>query len=109
VAEREELSSTAFHPEVAYPHPKEADRSLLSAHQIVVVRSLAPVDFHDACAHRPRLVFILLARTISVQLIWEARFSYLVHRERLVPRLLAARSEEEVFEVFRQAEDENRD
>jgi mannitol/fructose-specific phosphotransferase system IIA component (Ntr-type) len=107
VAEREEFSSTAFHPEAAFPRPKDADRSLLEANQIVVVRALGPVDFRDGRAHRPRIVFILLARTISVQLIWEARFSYLVHSGRLIPRLLGARSGEEVLEVLRDAQDED--
>lgn len=109
VQEREELSSTAFHPDAAFPHPRSDDRRLLGANQIVVVRALGPVEFRDPCMHRPRIVFILLARTISVQLIWEARLSYLLHRERLLPRLLEARSAEEVHEVFEGASGEDGD
>ncbi len=108
VMEREELSSTAFHPDVAFPHPKSDDRHLLGANQIVVVRALGPIDFRDAYVHRPRIVFILLARTISLQLIWEARLSYLVHKERLVPRLLEARSPEEVSRLFEDGQGEGR-
>jgi mannitol/fructose-specific phosphotransferase system IIA component (Ntr-type) len=107
VLEREGLSSTAFHPDVAYPHPKDAGRRLLGANQIVVIRALKPVDFRDTYGHRPRIAFILLTRTISVQLLWEARLSYLVHKEELVRRVLEARSAEDVFEVFAGTRDEN--
>ncbi len=107
VLEREELSSTAFHPDVAYPHPKDTGRRLLGANQIVVIRALRPVDFHDVYGHRPRIAFILLTQTISVQLLWEARLSYLVHKKELVRRLLEARSAEDVYEVFAGTRDEN--
>jgi mannitol/fructose-specific phosphotransferase system IIA component (Ntr-type) len=100
VLEREALSSTAFHPDVAYPHPNDAGRHLLGANQILVVRALRPVDFHDADGHRPRIAFILLTQTVSIQLLWEARLSYLVHREELVPRLLAASSVQAACDVF---------
>ena len=108
VLEREALSSTAFHPEVAYPHPKDEGRRLLGANQMIVVRALQPVDFHDAYGHRPRIAFILLTETVSVQLLWEARLSYLVHREELVRRLLEARSAEDVHELFTGTRDESR-
>ena len=107
VLEREALSSTAFHPEVAYPHPQEAGRRLLGASQFVVVRALRPVDFHDAYGHRPRIVFVLLTQTISVQLLWEARLSYLVHKEDLVRRILGAHAAEDVRRVFSGPPDES--
>lgn len=100
VLEREALSSTAFHPDVAYPHPKDEGRRLLGANQMIVVRALRPVDFHDAFGHRPRLAFILLTQSVSVQLLWEARLSYLVHKEDLVRRLLEARSAGDAHELF---------
>jgi mannitol/fructose-specific phosphotransferase system IIA component (Ntr-type) len=107
VLEREALSSTAFHPDVAYPHPHDAGRRLLGANQILVIRALGPVDFHDAYQHRPRIAFILLTQTVSVQLLWEARLSYLVHKEELVRRLLQARSARDVYEVFAVTRDES--
>ena len=100
VLEREALSSTAFHPDVAYPHPREAGRRLLGANQILVIRALRPVDFRDAYEHRPRIVFILLTQTVSIQLLWEARLSYLVHKEELVRKILDAHSAEDVSSVF---------
>ena len=107
VLEREALSSTAFHPEVAYPHPKDAGRRLLGANQMWWFGPSGPVDFHDAYEHRPRIAFILLTQTVSVQLLWEARLSYLVHREELVRRLLEARSAEDVRELFAGTRDES--
>ena len=100
VLEREALSSTAFHPDVAYPHPNDAGRHLLGANQIIVIRALHAVDFNDAYGHRPRIVFVLLTQSISIQLLWEARLSYLVHRESLVSRLLLAPTASAVFDLF---------
>lgn len=107
VLEREELSSTAYHPDAAFPHPKGDERGLLGANHIILVRAAGPVDFRDALGRSPRIVFILLARTISTQLIWEARLSHLVHRESLISRLLAARSAEDVHTVFRERHGED--
>jgi hypothetical protein len=45
-------------------------------------------------------VFVLLTQTISVQLLWEARLSYLAHKEELVRRILEARSAEDVRKIF---------
>ncbi len=108
VLEREALSSTAFHPDVAYPHPKEEGRRLLRANQMLVIRALRPVEFHDAYEHRPRIAFILLTQSVSVQLLWEARLSYLVHKEELVRRMLEAGSAEAVHELFTGTRDESR-
>jgi mannitol/fructose-specific phosphotransferase system IIA component (Ntr-type) len=100
VLDRETLSSTAFHPDVAFPHPNDAGRHLLGANQILVIRAVQPVDFHDAYGHRPRIVFVLLTQSVSVQLLWEARLSYLVQKEELVSRLLKARTAQDVYDMF---------
>jgi len=107
VLEREALSSTAFHPDVAYPHPKDEGRRLLGANQMLVIRALRPVEFHDAYEHRPRIAFILLTQSVSVQLLWEARLSYLVHKEELVRRLLEAGSAEDALELFTGSRDQS--
>ena len=100
VLEREAFSSTAFHPDVAYPHPTEAGRRLLRANQLIIIRALGPVDFHDTDGHRPRIVFVLLTRAVSIQLLWEARLTYLVHKGELVRRILEAGSTEDISRVF---------
>jgi excisionase family DNA binding protein len=98
--EREALCSTALHPEVAFPHPRDPEKCPLGRDQIVVVRAAGPVDFHDVNGYRPRIVFLLLARGISLQLLWEARLSHLLHREGFVERLLSAGSPAEFYQVF---------
>jgi mannitol/fructose-specific phosphotransferase system IIA component (Ntr-type) len=100
VLEREALSSTAYHPEVAYPHPKDSERSLLGANQLVLIRARGPVDFRDPYGHRPRLALILLNPVVSMQFLWEARLSYLIQKRQLVPRLLNAVSPAEICNVF---------
>ncbi len=103
ILEREKLCSTALHPDAAFPHPRDPEKCALAAHQIIVVRARGPVDFGEVHGYRPRLAIILLARTAAVQLVWEARLSHLLHREGLAKRILEARSEAEIYSVFRQA------
>jgi excisionase family DNA binding protein len=100
ILEREKLCSTALHPDAAFPHPRDPEKCALAEHQIVVVRARRPVDFGEAHGYRPRIAIILLARTAAVQLVWEARLSHLLHREGLARRLLDARNECEIYDVF---------
>ncbi|HEY6928605.1 MAG TPA: PTS sugar transporter subunit IIA, partial [Thermoanaerobaculia bacterium] len=100
ILEREDLCSTALHPDVAFPHPRDPERCPLGADQIVIVRSSQPVDFREIHGYQPRIAFVLLARTVSLQLVWEARLSHLLHREDFVQRLLSAGSPRELLEAF---------
>jgi len=100
VLDRENLCSTALHPDVAFPHPREPEKCPLGDDRIVVVRAAQPVEFGEIHGYRPRIVFLLLARTASLQLLWEARLSHLLHREGFVQKLLSAKSPRELFDVF---------
>src|SRR5512143_3986052 len=98
--EREALCSTALHPEVAFPHPRDPEKCPLGDDQIIVVRAARPVEFHEIHGYKPRVAFILLARSASLQLLWEARLSHLLHREGFVEKLLSAKTPAEMYEVF---------
>jgi mannitol/fructose-specific phosphotransferase system IIA component (Ntr-type) len=98
--ERERLCSTALHPEVAFPHPREPEQCPLGRDQIVIVRAAQPVEFREIHGYRPRIVFLLLARTVSLQLLWEARLSHLLHQEGFVQKVLSAKSPRGLYEVF---------
>jgi mannitol/fructose-specific phosphotransferase system IIA component (Ntr-type) len=98
--ERERPCSTALHPDVAFPHPREPEQCPLGRDEIVVVRGARPVEFWEMHGYRPRIVFLLLARTVSAQLSWEARLSHLLHREGFVEKLLSAESPRALYEVF---------
>jgi excisionase family DNA binding protein len=100
IMERESLCSTALHPEVAFPHPREPEECPLGRDQIVVVRAAQPVEFREMHEYRPRIVFLLLGRTVSLQLLWEARLSHLLHREGFVQKMLSVKSSREFYEVF---------
>ena len=100
ILEREELCSTALHPDAAFPHPRDPEKCALAEHQIIVVRARGPVDFGEAHGYRPRLAVILLARTAAVLLVWEARLGHLLHREGIAGRLLEARSAREIYDIF---------
>ena len=100
IMERESLCSTALHPDVAFPHPRDPEQCPLARDQIVIVRAARPVEFWEMHGYRPRIVFLLLARTVSLQLSWEARLSHLLHREGFVEKLLSAKSSREFYEVF---------
>lgn len=100
IMEREALCSTALHPDVAFPHPRDPEKCPLGGDQIVIVRAARPVEFREIHGYRPRIVFLLLARTVSLQLLWEARLSHLLHREGFVEKLLSAQTSHALYEVF---------
>jgi excisionase family DNA binding protein len=100
IMERESLCSTALHPDVAFPHPRAPEESPLRRDQIVIVRAARPVEFGEMHGYRPRIVFLLLAKTVSLQLQWEARLSHLLHREGFVQNVLSAKSSRELYELF---------
>jgi excisionase family DNA binding protein len=100
IMEREMLCSTALHPDVAFPHPRDPEKCPFGRDQIVVVRAQQPVEFREINGYRPRIVFLLFARTVSLQLLWEARLSHLLHRKAFVQAVLSAGSPRELCEVF---------
>lgn len=100
IMERESLYSTALHPDVAFPHPREPEKCPFGNDQIVIVRAERPVEFWEMHGYRPRIVFLLLARTVSLQLLWEARLSYLLHQESFVNKLLSAKSSRGFYNLF---------
>lgn len=100
IMEREALCSTALHPNVAFPHPRDPEKCPFGRDQIIVVRAAQPVDFHDINGYRPRIVFLLLARTVSLQLLWEARLSFLLQGEDVVEAVLSAKTPRELCGVF---------
>lgn len=100
IMERESLCSTALHPDVAFPHPRDPEQCPLGGDQIVIVRAARPVEFWEIHGYRPRIVFLLLARTVSLQLSWEARLSHLLHREGFVQKVLSAGSPRALYGVF---------
>jgi nitrogen PTS system EIIA component len=100
IMEREALCSTALHPDVAFPHPRDPEKCPLGRDQIVIVRAGRPVEFREMHGYRPRIVFLLLARKVSLQLLWEARLSHLLHREGFVEKLLSAKSSRGFYDVF---------
>jgi excisionase family DNA binding protein len=101
IMEREALCSTALHPNVAFPHPRDPEKCPFGSDQILVVRAAEPVDFQDINGYRPRIVFILLARTVSTQLLWEARLSFLLQGDDVVKAVLSAKTPRALCEVFR--------
>jgi excisionase family DNA binding protein len=100
IMEREMLCSTALHPDVAFPHPRDPEKCPFGKDQIVVVRARQPVEFREINGYRPRIVFLLFARTVSLQLLWEARLSHLLHGKAFVQSVLSAKSARELCGVF---------
>ncbi len=100
ILEREALCPTALDPAVAFPHPREPEKCPLGSDRLILVRAAQPVDFQEEHGYRPRLVMILLARTVALQLLWEARLSHLIHREGLAEHLLEARTPAEIYRFF---------
>jgi excisionase family DNA binding protein len=100
IMEREALCSTALHPDIAFPHPRDPEKCPFGRDQIVVVRAKQPVEFQEINGYRPRIVFLLFARTVSLQLLWEARLSHLLQGKAFVQAVLSAESPRALCQVF---------
>lgn len=100
IMDREGLCSTALHPQVAFPHPRDPETCPLGRDQIVVVRAAQPVHFSEIHGYQPQIAFLLLARTVSLQLLWEARLSHLLHKEGFIQRLLSTGTARELYQIF---------
>jgi excisionase family DNA binding protein len=100
IMEREMLCSTALHPDVAFPHPRDPEKCPFGQDQIVVVRARQPVEFQEINGYRPRIVFLLFARTVSKQLLWEARLSHLLHGKAFVEAVLSAKTPRALLKIF---------
>jgi len=98
ILEREALSSTAVLPAAAFPHPVDPRPFRFSRKRVLLAVFAEPLDIHDPQGHRPRVIAVLLARSIQGQLLALSRAIRLFADPALLDQLCTARSAEAAIE-----------
>ena len=102
---REELCSTALVKDAAFPHPNEPSHFGFARKRILVAVPREPVSFNDPHGHRPRVVVVVLARTVQGYLLTISRAVKLFGNPALIGRLTKSGDADEVIAAIREAEE----
>jgi len=102
---REELSSTALVKDAAFPHPNEPSDFGFKKKRVLLAVAREPVIFNDPNGYRPRVIVVILARTIQGYLLTISRAVKLFGNPALIGRIARSGSSEEVIAAIRDAEE----
>jgi PTS system nitrogen regulatory IIA component len=102
---REELCSTALVKDAAFPHPNEPSHFGFARKRILVAVPREPVSFNDPHGHRPRVVVVVLARTVQGYLLTISRAVKLFGNPALIGRITKSGHADEVIAAIREAEE----
>lgn len=102
---RELVCSTALVRDAAFPHPNEPAAFRFSKKRILLAVLREPVSFHDLNGHRPRVIVVILARTVQGYLLTISRAVKLFGNATLIGRIVRAGTAAELIGVIRDAEE----
>jgi PTS system nitrogen regulatory IIA component len=106
ILEREAICSTAVLESAAFPHPTEARTFRFSKKRVLLAVLRDRIDFSDPHGHKPRIVGVILARSVQGQLLALSRAIKLFAYPALVEKLASAESAGEAIRVIADAEKE---
>jgi excisionase family DNA binding protein len=104
VREREAICSTAVLESAAFPHPGDPRPFRFSRKRVLLAVLRERLDFLDPHGHHPRVVAMILARSVQGQLLAFSRAIKLFAGQALIDRLLAAQTAEEAIGYVADAE-----
>ena len=104
IREREMVCSTAVLQEAAFPHPIDPRPFRFTRKRVLVAVLREPLDFLDPHGHRPRVVAIILARSVQGQLLAFSRALKLFADPQLIDRLVAAQTAADAIRLIGKAE-----
>lgn len=102
--DREAICSTALLEHAAFPHPVDPGPFRFSRKRVLLAVLREELDFLDPHGHRPRVVAIILARSIQGHLLALSRAIKLFASPSLIGRLTAARSADQAIAAIDEAE-----
>ncbi|MBK9062346.1 MAG: helix-turn-helix domain-containing protein [Acidobacteria bacterium] len=105
IREREELCSTALVKDAAFPHPNSPSDFGFAKKQVLLAVLREPVSFSDPHGHRPRVIVVILARTVQGYLLTISRAVKLFGNPALIGRITRCGSAGEVIAAIREAEE----
>ncbi|HYU23966.1 MAG TPA: helix-turn-helix domain-containing protein [Thermoanaerobaculia bacterium] len=104
VLEREALCSTALVENAAFPHPLDPRPFRFSRKRVLLAVLREPIDYLDPHGHRPRVVAMILARSMQGHLLALSRAIKLFGDANLASRLASALDAEAAIALIRDAE-----
>ncbi|MEO8054500.1 MAG: helix-turn-helix domain-containing protein [Acidobacteriota bacterium] len=102
---REELCSTALVKDAAFPHPNSPSDFRFARKKVLLAISREPVSFNDPHGHRPRVIVVILARTVQGYLLTISRAVKLFGNPAVIARILRSADADEVIAAIREAEE----
>jgi excisionase family DNA binding protein len=102
---REHLCSTALVKDAAFPHPNERSNFGFARKRVLLAVAKEPVSFSDPHGHRPRVIVVILARTVQGYLLTISRAVKLFGNPALIGRITRSGSTGEVIAAIRDAEE----
>lgn len=104
IRDREAVCSTAVLQEAAFPHPLDPRPFRFTRKRVLLAVLREPLDFLDPHGHRPRVVAVILARSVQGQLLAFSRALKLFADASLIERLVAVQTADEAIRVIGDAE-----
>ena len=104
VRDREALCSTALVPNAAFPHPLDPRPFRFSRKRVLLAVLREPVAWSDPHGHKPRVIVMILARSMQGHLLALSRAIKLFGDATLADRLAAARDAAAAMAIVGEAE-----
>jgi excisionase family DNA binding protein len=104
IRERETVCSTAVLQHAAFPHPIDPRPFRFSRKRVLLAVLREPLDFLDPHGHRPRVVAIILARSVQGQLLAFSRALKLFADTALIDQLTNAQTPAAAIRLIATAE-----
>jgi excisionase family DNA binding protein len=101
---RERICSTALVDAAAFPHPNEPSAFHFTRKRVLVAVTPEPVNFSDPHGHEPRVIVMILARTMQGYLLTISRAIKLFGDPQLIGRVTASANSGDVIRAIRDAE-----
>lgn len=105
IRSREELCSTALVKDAAFPHPNERSNFGFARKRVLLAVASEPLGFNDPHGHRPRVVVVILARSVQGYLLTISRAVKLFGNPALIGRITRSGRADEVIAAIRDAEE----
>jgi nitrogen PTS system EIIA component len=102
---REALCSTALVKDAAFPHPNEPSDFGFAKKRVLLAVAREPVTFRDPHGHKPRIIVVILARTVQGYLLAISRAVKLFGSAALIGRITRSARASDVITAIREAEE----
>lgn len=101
---REKICSTALVDGAAFPHPDDPARFRFSRKRVLLAITREPINYMDPHGHKPRIVAMILARTVRGYLLTISRAIKLFTDSRLVEQLTKCETPAAVIKTIAEGE-----